>query len=149
VVEDFLARRCGDRELAEDLTAETFFHAAVALRNGQQVSAGWLMTVAKRRLIDHWRASYRRTKLSERIAHEHDRSGAGGADVEGSGLLEEALGRLCETQRLALVLRYCNDRSVQQVADSLDLTYSATESLLARGRRRLSGEYRRAAAVAV
>lgn len=142
-VTDFLERRSGDRELAEELAAETFLHAAIAVQSGRSVSVGWLMTVAKRRLMDHWRASYRRDELVQRIANEPQRLELQGAD---DPFLGEALNRLCESQRSALLLRYCNDRSVQQVADCLELTYMATESLLSRGRRRLAGEYQAAIA---
>ena len=140
-VTDFLERRSGDRELAEELAAETFLHAAIAVQSGRSVSVGWLMTVAKRRLMDHWRASYRRAELAERVANEPQRPQL---QDEDDPILGEALNRLCESQRSALLLRYCNDSSVQQVADCLELTYTATESLLSRGRRRLAGEYRSA-----
>ena len=53
----------------------------------------------------------------------------------------EALDRVSPRQRAALVLRYLDDYSVQQVADALDLSYQGTESLLARGRRSLLDAY--------
>ncbi|MGI9610659.1 MAG: RNA polymerase sigma factor, partial [Acidimicrobiia bacterium] len=60
VVYGFLSLRVGgNRALAEDLTSETY-SAAVALfkqGRGHEVTISWLRTVARRRLIDHWRRS--------------------------------------------------------------------------------------------
>lgn len=140
-VYDFLAVRCRSRELAEDLAAETFLHATLALRRGVDVSPGWLITVARRRLADHWRSSYRANALRQRLEGDRTIHQPPEADVVLDGPMEQALGRLCESQRSALVLRYAKDRSVQQVADRLELSYAATESLLSRGRRRLESEY--------
>lgn len=138
---DFLASRCGDRLLAEELTSETFLHATRALKSGQEVNGGWLVTVARRRLADHWRASYRALALRQRLEHERSTERTAELEAELDGPVEQALSRLCSSQRSALVLRYASDRSVQQVADRLDLSYAATESLLSRGRRGLAREF--------
>ena len=55
----FLVARCGDRAVAEDLTGETFLAASRQFESGlgSQVNRSWLLTVARRRLIDHWRRS--------------------------------------------------------------------------------------------
>ena len=53
--------------------------------------------------------------------------------------LDELLRTVSDRQRAALVLRYVDDLSVAEVAESLGLTVHATESLLARAR----GELRR------
>lgn len=140
-VHRYVLRRCGDDDIAQDLAAETFLHAAQASRRGTVITAGWLMVVASRRLADHWRSSYRATDLRERIVHDQHTHATEVVDVTLDGSLEQALGRLCESQRSGLVLRYGQDRSVQDVADHLNLSYAATESLLSRGRRRLLQEY--------
>ena len=140
-VHRYVLRRCGDHDIAQDLAAETFLHAAQASFRGTEITAGWLMVVASRRLADHWRSSYRATDLRDRIVHDQYTHATEVADVTLEGSLEQALGRLCESQRSGLVLRYGQDRSVQEVADHLNLSYAATESLLSRGRRRLLQEY--------
>lgn len=137
----FLLRRCGDTETAQDLTAETFLHASRAVRRGTRVTVGWLITVARRRLADQWRVSYRAVALRERLANDRTIRASNELDVALKGRLEQALNQLCDSQRSGLVLRYVQDQSVQQVADQLHLSYAATESLLSRGRRRLEREY--------
>jgi RNA polymerase sigma-70 factor (ECF subfamily) len=54
----FLRQRTGRPELAADLLAETFVAALDSLRSGGQLPAspvGWLMTIARNKLIDSWR----------------------------------------------------------------------------------------------
>src|SRR5215471_16388737 len=55
----FVLSRCGDTALAEDLTAEAFLDAVRAVRAGTvaEIDVGWLIVVARRRLVDHWRHS--------------------------------------------------------------------------------------------
>lgn len=54
----FLSLRVGgNRELAEDLTAGTYSAAVGLYASGRsdEVTISWLRTVARRRLVDHWR----------------------------------------------------------------------------------------------
>jgi RNA polymerase sigma-70 factor (ECF subfamily) len=58
IVYGFLSLRVGgNRALAEDLTADTFAAAIRHYRAGRsdEVTISWLRTVARRRLVDHWR----------------------------------------------------------------------------------------------
>jgi RNA polymerase sigma factor (sigma-70 family) len=54
----FLRARTGRSETAADLLAETFVAALESLRSGGQVPpspVGWVMTIARNKLIDSWR----------------------------------------------------------------------------------------------
>ncbi len=143
----FLLARCGDRDLAEDLTAETFANAAdrFAAGRGTEVTAAWLMTVARRRLVDHWRRAASQRNRWERFGRqtlrllEVEPSGADSHDEDERVLA--ALSALPERQRGALTMRYIDEMSVSEVADSLELTYQAAESLLARARRSFGVAY--------
>lgn len=139
----FIQRRCSDVELAEEVTAETFLQACQALDRGVDVGPGWLMTVARRRLVDHWRTSQRRAAILERLDRDEMVM-----DVDlPDDVLRTALSSLGHAQRQALVLRYCHDHSVKQVAESIDRSYRATESLLVRGRKQLATAYLEVVAV--
>lgn len=59
------------------------------------------------------------------------------------GRLEDAMARLPEQQRLALTLSYFDDLGNAEIADILDTTVSAVESLLKRGRQTLRERLRR------
>ncbi len=143
-VQSFLQRRCRERELAEDLTNETFLQAGRAIARGKKVNVGWLMTVARRRLVDHWRSVGRQTATIQALQLERpvEVGDAFASDLSpSSDALHQALGSLCATQQSALLLRYCHDNTVSAVAGELRLTYRATESVLARARQKLRSEY--------
>jgi RNA polymerase sigma-70 factor (ECF subfamily) len=55
----YLLSRCGQRALAEDLTAETFLAAVDSVRRDQAVTVAWLIGVARHKLVDHWRRQAR------------------------------------------------------------------------------------------
>jgi RNA polymerase sigma-70 factor (ECF subfamily) len=132
-VHGFLLARCGSRTLAEDLTAEVFINAAQRFAQGRQmeVTTAWLISVAKRRLVDHWRTSERQGRRLDKLRLE--RSADQALDMEDDRVLA-ALESLSTRQRAALTLRYLDEHSVSEVADALGTTYQATESLLARAR---------------
>ena len=137
----FLLTRCGSRPVAEDLTSLTFLAASerFAAGRGAEVTGGWLRTVAARRLVDHWRtqgADSRRFERLRSVARPH-------ADppAEPNDDVLTALDSLPDRQRAALVLRYLDDFSNAEIADALELSYKAVESLLARARASFRAAY--------
>ncbi|MEM9041391.1 MAG: sigma-70 family RNA polymerase sigma factor [Actinomycetota bacterium] len=134
----FVYARCGRRDVAEDVTAEVFYEVARrhAEGRGDEIGAGWLIDVARKRLVDHWRRAERERRRRERLHHEPARSEVPIGDA-GIAAVVAALDALPERQRAAMVLRYVEDRTVAETADSLVISVEACESLLARGRRSL------------
>ena len=56
----FILRRCGDRALAEDLTSDVLLRAVRETKRARSVvTPAWLTTVARNRLVDHWRSKAR------------------------------------------------------------------------------------------
>ena len=137
----FCLARSGDPEMAADATSEVFLAAARLASEGRGVNVdrAWLFTVAKRRLIDQWRAASRELRRLERLGGTRSRDLGGdlGDEVRFVSASEvvQALGSLPDRQRAALTLRYLDEHSVSEVAGALSIEYSAAESLLARGRR--------------
>ena len=130
----------GNRSLAEDLTAETFL-AAVKEYNADRsevVTVSWLRTVAKRRLIDHWRR--------ERVASDHSKKvtkirADQPESIEERSVIVEALGHLAEAERVVLVLRHVEGHSVKEIAKTIERSPKATESLLGRARTSFRAAY--------
>jgi len=132
----YLLARCGDRGLAEDLTAESFLAAVHAVRKpaAPDPSIPWLIGVARHKLADHWR----RVERERRGLRLLDRE-PGGVDDPWEALLDrirarEVLDRLGVHHRAALTLRYLDGLPVPEVARHLDRTLHATEALLVRAR---------------
>lgn len=132
----YLLSRCGQRALAEDLTAETFLAAVDAVRKvpPSPVSTAWLVGVARHKLVDHWRRQAREDRSMRAVADATD------AEVDPwEGRLDalrarEVLDRLGPHHRVALTLRYLDGLPVPEVAGLLDRTVHATEALLVRAR---------------
>ena len=139
----FLLRRCGDRALAEDLASDVFLRAVrETKRTGAAVTGAWLTTVARNRLVDHWRATAREDRRL-RLAWTNpdpDEWADDGAPLEPE-LVHQAMRQLPPDQQAALSLRYLDDLSVPEVAEVLGRSVHATESLLARARRAFRTSY--------
>lgn len=136
-VHGLVLARCGDRGAAEEITAQTFEAAAerFADERGHEVTPAWLTTVALRRLVDHWRRQGRRRDLVQRVGV--DSASTTPAHEVGDERIARALDSLAPSQRAVVALRYLDDWSVAEIADGLDMSYRAAESLLARARRAL------------
>ncbi len=133
----YLLSRCGDAALAEDLTAETFLAAVAAARKGTAVlNAGWLIGIARHKLVDHWRARSREQRQL-RAAQAHD-SACEDNDPWEERLdalrARQVLDQLAPHHRVVLVLRYLDDLTVPQVAAELGRTRHAAEALIVRAR---------------
>lgn len=134
-IRGMVGTRTGDWSLADEITARTFLDAAehIAARGADQVSRGWLHVVALRRLADHWRRASRVRDLQDRLSSQRHVSEVDVVVDEPS--VTAALDSLPMRQRAVLCLRYLDDWSTAEIAQALDLSIPAAESLLARARR--------------
>jgi RNA polymerase sigma-70 factor (ECF subfamily) len=140
----YLLRRCGRREVAEELTSETFLAAADAVRRPRppQVDVAWLIGVARHKLADHWRRQAREQRSLSAVAAEPGGEADDPWDVHLDALRAgQTLAALAPQHRLVLTLRYVDDLPVTQVARLLDRTVHATEALLVRARRAFRQHY--------
>jgi RNA polymerase sigma-70 factor (ECF subfamily) len=142
----YLLTRCGSVADAEDLTAETFMAAVAAFGRPDppSVTVGWLIGVARHKLVDHWRRGEReRRRLAAVRVDEPDDPWEELLDTSAA---YSALARLPGPQRAALALRYLDGLTVSEVADDLDRTVRGTETLLVRARAALRRIYQEKAA---
>lgn len=115
----FIARRVGERAVAEDLTATTFERALGSIRRGDfrnESFGGWLYRVASNAIVDHVRQG-RRTVTFGGNGEEgfgDDREALLGDDAATAAfaaaldrdVVRRALVRLPEAQRRLLVLKF-------------------------------------------
>jgi RNA polymerase sigma-70 factor (ECF subfamily) len=130
----YLGRLCGSqRSLAEDLTQDTFLSLLGAARSRSEatMTVGYAITSARRKYLDHLRGAQREERRLRLVAATDDSPRATTSPA--------MLADLPERERAALVLRYVDDLPVKDVAQTLNLSVHATESLLARARTRLRG----------
>jgi RNA polymerase sigma-70 factor, ECF subfamily len=139
----YLLPRCGSAAVAEDLTAETFLAAVAAVRQAQvrEVTVGWLVGVARHKLVDHWRREGREQRGLAAVERDRADSDDPWDEVLDLHAAHAALWRLSVPQRLALTLRYLDGLSVPEVAAHLGRSVHATETLLVRARAALRRVY--------
>jgi RNA polymerase sigma-70 factor, ECF subfamily len=136
----FLLARCADAPLAEELTAETFMAAVAAVNTGAaDISVGWLIVVARRRLVDHWRRVERERRGLRLVQHRD--SVDPWDEVLDVHAARAALEEVSPMYRAVLTLRYLDGLSVPEVATAIERSVHATEGLLQRARAALRAVY--------
>lgn len=145
-VYSYVLHRCGgDRQVAEDLTQETFFAAVAHHRDGAgPLTVSWLITVARNKLFDHLRRLAREERKLRLVwSAATERSPALGVGAPAAEVTQLALEDLSTHHRSVLLLHYVDRVPVAEVAGHLGKSVAATESLLARARRAFRAAYLR------
>jgi RNA polymerase sigma-70 factor (ECF subfamily) len=144
-------RMLGEPEAAEDAAQESFLRAYQNLQryDRNRPFATWLLSIAAHYCIDR----LRRRKVSMFSLDEENDDGVtfeiadpASPNPEAESVKREERDRLHillkdldATDRAAIILRYWNDYSEIEIAESLNLTVSAVKSRLHRARRALAG----------
>jgi RNA polymerase sigma-70 factor, ECF subfamily len=138
----FVSRRCdGDRDLAEDITQETWLRAVKAWRDDglPERPLAWLSTVAARLL-----SNYRRRPAAQRL---EDGSGdtlpAPTTNDDGAvrdSMVRKALARLPALQMRLLRAFHFERRPVAELAATMGISERGVEGRLRRARQRLRRE---------
>jgi RNA polymerase sigma-70 factor (ECF subfamily) len=142
----FCLSQLGRREDAEDAVQTTFLHAMRSLRRGvvPLVETAWLIGIARNVCRERWETAGRRSRL-ESTCDPQDLARVGvapeGRREELIGL-EDALTRVPEQQRRAILLRDWRGLSYDEVAQQLGVSRAAVETLIFRGRRTLAAQLR-------
>src|SRR6266511_3208590 len=123
---------------AEDVTQTTFlnaYRAYVEKGNRPEKPQNWLIAIAHNVCRQRFRQSARRPS---EVAFEDDIAATIVDDEAPTGEdIRRALGHLAFNQRAALVMRELEGRSYAEIAEILELSTSAVETLIFRARRAL------------
>src|SRR5919106_3868899 len=123
---------------AEDVTQTTFLNAYRAYEAGERprLPHNWLIAIAHNVCRQRFRQSQRRV---EEVVFDDTVAEAVVADDDAPTAedIRRALGHLAFNQRAALVMRELEGRSYAEIAEILDLSTSAVETLIFRARRAL------------
>lgn len=147
VVTGYHLRRVGSRELAFDLTAETFAAVVADLTRfdpGRGSAAGWLFGIAEHKLLDSWRRAHVEHSARARLGHEplvvDDRDLERVeelASLGDAGRLDRLLGRLPAEQRDAVLARIVDEHSYPEIAGEMDCSEALVRQRVHRGLTRL------------
>lgn len=133
----------GDRHLAEDIVSEAVLALIKAAADPEveiQNPGGWLRTVASNKVADHFRAAARVQHLIDDAKQNSDTfddndAGKQHEKQERRTEVRDVMDELSDQQRMALEWKYVEKLSVREIAERLDTSEKAAESILFRARK--------------
>ncbi len=130
----FVVRRVRDRAEAEDITAEVFHEALRSLGRFQWRGApfsSWLLRIAANTLADRWqRAARNGANTIESMDGDGDGADCGvEAEAEQRAILYQLVDRLPPDQRLVILRRFVDQKSVREIAEELGRSEGAVKQL--------------------
>lgn len=133
----YLRQNLPSADDAEDVLSETLAAAVRAIANfdGRAALSTFLYAIAYRKVADFWRRTPQTLSLDQETSPII--LAAKDAHVQERMDLEEALNRLPEASKQALLLRYHMGMGVDEIAEIIGRSYKGTESLLSRARTQL------------
>jgi RNA polymerase sigma factor (sigma-70 family) len=138
-------RQVGDTGLAEEITQNVFVHLArkAPALAGHETIAGWLHRSAILESKARFRSEMRRRRREEVAAALAETELQGRDPSEDlTPLLDEALLQLREADRLALVLRFLEERSLREVGNALGIDEDAARKRVSRALARVTEFFR-------
>ncbi|MEU7908479.1 sigma-70 family RNA polymerase sigma factor [Actinoplanes sp. NPDC049118] len=145
----FVYFRVGNRQLAEDLTSDTFLRALKRIRGftwqGRDVGA-WLVTIARNLVADHFKSGRYRLEVSTGDVLDGDREDPGPQGSPESAVLDHitnvalltAVKQLNPEQQECIVLRFLMGFSVAETAQTMGKNEGAIKALQYRAVRALA-----------
>lgn len=139
----FFYRKTGKRDVAEELTQDTFLDFIESVRDfrGESSVKTFLFTIARNKAVDYIKKKRLKQILFSAISPyvvESLMSVVMNDELERKELsqkIEQVISRLPNDYQLVLRLKYMDGRKVQEIAITLALSFKATESLLFRARK--------------
>lgn len=143
----FVARRVHDRDVAEEVTAETFHQALANIGRFEWRGvpfAGWLYRIASNAIADLWKHASR-----EHTDPAPDGPGANPVDleeIEHRARLFQSVKSLPADQRRVIEMRFAEEKSIREIARELGRTAGAVKQLQFRGIENLRANFDQASA---
>lgn len=132
----FIRARVEDDHSAEDILQDTFLrlHKHFADEVEPESVSGWLHLVARRAIVDHYRARKPTIEIPESLAAEHAPSPE---DEMLCGAFRRMVDLLPEPYREAIVLTEFDGLPQRELATRLGISHSGAKSRVQRGREQL------------
>jgi RNA polymerase sigma factor (sigma-70 family) len=139
---NYCLHQLSSREEAEDAVQTTFMNAFRGLKRGvvPEAEQAWLFKIAENVCLSRRRSSWRRGRVEspndfEVLQEIVPSRGSRSDELIG---LEDALEAMPENQRRAILLREWQGLSYREIADELEISQAAVETLIFRARRTLA-----------
>jgi RNA polymerase sigma-70 factor, ECF subfamily len=124
----FVVSRVFDRAEAEDVTAEVFHQALANLAQFEWQGTpfiAWLLRIASNKIADRWHRRARRQEIWDGDVEEAGRSDG----IERRVMLAQLIDELSSDQRLVVVRRFFEQRSIRDIAAELGRSEGAVKQL--------------------
>ena len=144
-------RMVRNKQEAEDLTQETFIKAynSINLFNEEYAFSTWLFKIATNHCIDFFRkrklktysmdepVQYKEDEIKHEYASDDPTMEHRMIDSEKSRLIREAINKLPEKYRMAIILRHHEEKSYDEIAQILNLPLGTVKARIFRAREML------------
>ena len=133
----FIARRVGDRDQAQDLTADVFHKALKNLGRFEWRGvpfAAWLFRIAANAIANRGKraAQFEAMKLDDIAEHEHSDPGDL-EEIENRARLFKMVDKLPADQRRVITMRFAQQKNIAEIAKEIRRSEGAVKQLQFRG----------------
>jgi RNA polymerase sigma-70 factor, ECF subfamily len=137
----FIARRVGERDVAEDLTSDVFHKALANLKQFEWRAVpfgAWLLRIAANVITDRGKRSGRELSFADppEISTQSDVE-----QIEDGARLFRLVNDLPEDQKQVVVMRFAEERSIREIAGKLGRSEGAVKQLQFRGLQNLRATF--------
>jgi RNA polymerase sigma-70 factor, ECF subfamily len=132
----YVKKRINNPLDAEDLTQEVFYRLSKSNNDHVENIKGWVYTIAKNSIIDHYRKQKQTTQELDNTEFEEELSEKEAIN-ELSNCIAPFLNQLPEDYRDIMILSEIDDVSQKEIAARLNLNYVTVRSKIQRGRLKL------------
>jgi RNA polymerase sigma factor (sigma-70 family) len=138
----YCLHQLGSREEAEDAVQSTFLNAFRGIKRGivPELESAWLFKIAHNVCLSRRRSTWRRGRVESPADFEvvEELMPAPSRRADELMGLQDVLEEMPENQRRAILLREWQGLSYREIADELELSQAAVETLIFRARRALA-----------
>tara|TARA_R100000935_G_C2776272_1_gene139789 strand:+ start:143 stop:694 length:552 start_codon:yes stop_codon:yes gene_type:complete len=116
---NFTIVRVNDREVAHDLISETFLAGLKSMKNfkGEATERTWLISILKRKIIDHYRKSNsRKGKAEIKIQYNDDSNEGDWLEENASDRFDKTAEDVMENEELGMAILECMEQLTDKQA---------------------------------
>jgi RNA polymerase sigma-70 factor (ECF subfamily) len=126
----YIARRVGDRDVAQDLTSDVFHKALAGIQSFEWRGvpfAGWLLRIAANMIVDRSKRSGREVSGSDDLPEPSVQPNLDAIDQQGR--LFRLVEQLPADQRRVIGMRFAEEKSIREIATELGRSEGAVKQL--------------------
>src|SRR5882724_6338541 len=128
----YIARRVGDRDVAQDLTTDVFHKALAGIQSFEWRGvpfAGWLLRIAANAIVDRSKRSGREVACEEDLPEPSVQPEVRAEEIDSSGRLFRLVDQLPPDQRRVIGMRFAEEKTIREIATELGRSEGAVKQL--------------------